>query len=328
MNIYDIAEKAGVSIATVSRVINANGPVSARTAEKVLKVVNELGYRPNVFAKGLNTNSMRVIGVLTTNIRDLYFASAIHTIEACARKNGYDILLSCATSGVEDKKKHIGLLLEKRVDAIILIGSVFKEPGGNAHILEAAKAAPVVLLNGSVEGCGVYSVICDDAAGTRAATEYLLTRGRLDVAYVYDADTFAGRSKLAGYRSAMESAGLRPIVRAAPAGLDGGFEAAGALLREIPGLGGVVCSEDELAAGAMKRLRLDGKAVPGDMAVIGYNDSLLARCTVPELASVDGKVTDLSACALETALKAIGAGDAPQKTVVTPELVVRGSADI
>jgi DNA-binding LacI/PurR family transcriptional regulator len=326
VNIYDIAEKAGVSIATVSRVINANGPVSPQTTKKVLDVINELGYTPNIFAKGLSTNSMRVIGVLTTNINDLYYAAAINTIEQNAKKNGYDILLSCTSSGLEDKKKHINLLIEKRIDGLILIGSIFKEARNNTHILRAAQALPVVTLNSCVEGKGIYSVYCDDEAGTRAATQHLIAAGRKSIAYVYDVSTYSGLNKLEGYKTAMQSAGLPPVVLSTDCGITGGFQAADRLLTQgTPD--GIVCSEDELAVGVLKRLSQSDIRVPDDTAVIGYNNSLLSRCTNPELASVDGKVQALSTYALETMLKAIETGDAPQKTVVTPELILRKSAE-
>ena len=326
MNIYDIAERAGVSIATVSRVINGNGPVSAQTTKKVLKVIDELGYRPNVFAQGLNTNSMRTIGVLTTNICDLYYATAIHTIEQNAKKSGYDVLLSCTTSGVEDKKKHIGLLLEKRVDGLILIGSIFRETSNNTHILEAAKSVPVVLLNSCVEGKGVYSVYCEDDAGARMAAGHLIAGGRRHIAYINDVTTYSGRNKLEGYHLAMEQAGLAPDVVTVPPGIDGGWQAAEQLLSRTILPDGIACSEDELAAGVLKKLAQAGVRVPDDVAVVGYNDSLLARCTTPELASVNSKVRELSAYALETMVKCIETGMAPQKTAVTPELVVRESA--
>lgn len=326
MNIYDIAEKAGVSIATVSRVINGNGPVSRETAEKVLRIIEDLDYKPNIFAQGLSTNSMRVIGVLTTNIIDLYYAAAIHSIGQSARKHGYDVLLSCTASSIEDKKNHIGFLLDKRVDGIILIGSIFKEERNNAHIVNAAKSVPVVLLNSCVEGRGVYSVFCDDAAGARAASEHLIAGGRRKIGYVYDVTTYSGIRKLAGYREAMAAAGLPALERKASSGIEGGAEAAGALLEK--GVDGVVCSEDELAVGVLKCLARRGATVPGDVAVIGYNNSLLARCATPELASVDGKVEFLGACALEAILKAIETGMAAEKTVVLPELAIRASAEL
>ena len=327
MNIYDIAEKAGVSIATVSRVINGNGPVSRKTADRVLGVIEEMGYRPNIFAQGLATNSMRVIGVLTTNICDLYYAAAIHAIEQSARLQGYDILLACTASSVEDKKKHIGFLLDKRVDGIILIGSIFKEERNNAHIVNAALSVPVVLLNSYVEGRGVYSVFCDDAAGTREAFERLASSGRRRIAYIYDVATYSGVRKLEGYREAAGRAVLPALERKAQSGIDGGAEAAEALLAQ-GGVDGIVCSEDELAVGALKCLARRGAAVPGDVAVIGYNNSLLARCATPELASVDGKVGLLGVYALETMLKVLETGTAAEKTVVLPELIVRRSAEI
>lgn len=328
MNIYDIAEKAGVSIATVSRVINRNGPVSPATSKRVLEIIKEMGYRPNIFAQGLTTNSMRVIGALTTNIGDPYISAAIHTVAQNARKNGYDIILSCTSSGVEDKIKHIGLLLEKRVDGIMLIGSIFKEERNNTHILKAAESVPVVLLNSFVEGRGVYSVFCDDEAGVRAAVDHLAAGGRRNIAYLNGAATYSGVRKLEGYRSAVRKAGLQEWTLEAQAGIDGGYAAAETLLGQKRAPDGIVCSEDELAVGAMKKLKQMGIRVPEDVAVIGYNDSLLARCADPELASVDSKVRNLSEYALDAMLKSIETGTAPQRTVVSPELVIRRSAEI
>ena len=261
MNIYDIAEKAGVSIATVSRVINQNGPVSKKTAEKVRRIIEEMGYKPNIFAQGLTTNSMKAIGVLTTNLVDLYFSAAIFSIEQNARKHGYDILLSCSGGSVDDKKNHIGLLLEKRVDGIILVGSVFQEERDNSHINEAARSVPVVLLNSFVEGKRVYSVFCDDAAGARSAVEHLAASGRRHIGYIYAADTYSGLNKLNGYREAMRTAGLAAIEMRTMAGITGGEQAMEALLAQ-GSVDGVVCAEDELAVGAMKTLARRGLAVP------------------------------------------------------------------
>src|SRR5689334_15616268 len=127
MNIYDIAEKAGVSIATVSRVLNGSSSVSEKTRKKVNEVMQDLGYTPNVFARGLMVNSMRTLGVMTIDVRDLYYANAIHTIELEARQRGYDLILCSTGEDINEKKKYLKLLLQKRVDGIILIGSVFKE---------------------------------------------------------------------------------------------------------------------------------------------------------------------------------------------------------
>lgn len=324
MNIYDIAERAGVSIATVSRVINGSGAVSLTTQRRVLDVIAEMGYKPNIFAQGLNTNSMRVLGVLTTDVTDLYYAAAVRSLEQGAKAQGYDILLSCAEDSVADKIRHMALLLEKRVDGIVLVGSTFKEARGNAHILQAAQRAPVVLLNSSLKGPGIYSVYCDDAAGVATAMEHLVAGGRRNIGYIYDVTTSSGLRKLSGYQRAVRRRNLPALALRTEPGIDGGAAAAQALRERR--VDAIVCATDELAVGALKALARAGVSVPGDVAVIGYDNSLLARCATPELASVDGKVALLSACALDTMLKVLRDGMAPEKTVVTPELMLRESA--
>lgn len=143
MNIYDIASKAGVSIATVSRVLNGKGNVSEKTKEHVLSIIEEMGYTPNIFARGLGLNSIKMVGILCSDVSDIYYATAVSTIEKELRQSGYDSLLCCTGDNIEDRKKSIDLLLSKRVDAILLVGSTFKEKSDNSHILDAAKTFPL-----------------------------------------------------------------------------------------------------------------------------------------------------------------------------------------
>ena len=151
MNIYDIAAKAGVSIATVSRVLNGSPNVSAKTKEKVLRVIQEEGYTPNVFARGLGLNTMKMIGILCTDVSDIYYAKAVSILENALRQHGYDSLLCSTGNKLSDKKKYVDLLLNKRVDAIILIGSTFKEESDNSHIEKAASKVPTIIINGLID---------------------------------------------------------------------------------------------------------------------------------------------------------------------------------
>jgi len=169
MNIYDIAQKAGVSIATVSRVINGNPSVSKKTREKVTKVMDELGYTPNVFARGLMVNSMKTIGVMTVDVRDLYYARAIQTIESVMRLRGYDVILCSTSTDIEEKRKYLKLLLQKSVDGIILVGSIFKEKDDNSHIIEASEKVPVVIINGDIHAKNIYTILNDDCEGVYTA---------------------------------------------------------------------------------------------------------------------------------------------------------------
>lgn len=328
MNIYDIAKETGVSIATVSRVINGAGSVSARTKEKVLRIIQEHRYAPNIFAKGLTTNSMRMIGVLTTSLSNDYFSAAVYTLEQLAKQNGYDILLSFTREDIKEKRKHIRLLAEKRVDGIILVGSTFVDASKDEFILESARSLPIVTLNSLIEANGVYSVFCDDVAGAYKATKYLYSKGRQNIAYIYDEATYSNTSKLKGYKAAVAETERQHAVIKTTSGISGGAQAVEKLFSGNKIFDGIICSEDKLAVGVLKQLLQNGIDVPGDVAVIGYNDLILAHCTNPELASVNGKVELLSTYALESMLKVLETGTAPQKIVITPELVIRQSAKI
>ena len=160
MNIYDVSKKAGVSIATVSRVINGNTNVSEKTKEKVLNVMKEIGYTPNVFARGLGLNTMKTIGIMCTDSSDLYLANAVYYLERELRNNDYDSILCCTGNNLANKKKYLELLLSKRVDAIILVGSKFIETDNadNSYIIEAAKSLPIMLVNGYVEGKNIPQI--------------------------------------------------------------------------------------------------------------------------------------------------------------------------
>ena len=181
MNIYDIAKAAGVSIATVSRVINGNTSVSEKTKKRIEDVMLEMGYMPNVFARGLMTNSMMTIGIMTIDVRDLYYANSIYTVDVETRRRGYDVIVCSTGVDINEKKEHLKLLLQKRVDGIILVGSVFKESSDNSHIIEAASHVPIVMVNGNVSGEDIYSVVCDDCYATYSTVNMLVEKGHKDI---------------------------------------------------------------------------------------------------------------------------------------------------
>ena len=164
MTIYDISEKAGVSIATVSRVLNGSSNVSEKTKQKVLDVINQCEYTPNAFARGLGLNTMKTIGIMCADSSDLYLAKAIYYIEQKLRGNGYDSILCCTGYDLENKKSCMNLLITKKVDGIILVGSnfVYDKDTENRYILDAASQVPVMLLNAALEAPNVYSILSDD----------------------------------------------------------------------------------------------------------------------------------------------------------------------
>lgn len=328
MNIYDIAQKACVSTATVSRVINGSKSVSEETRQRVSTIMLDAGYIPNVFARGLMVNSMKTIGVMTIDVRDLYYARSIHAIENKARDLGYNVILCNTGEDISEKKKYLKLLLQKRVDGIILIGSVFKEKSDNRHITEAAAEVPVVLINGYLEGNNIYSIMCDDSGAVKAAVKHLADMGHKAVSYLYDVETFSGMEKLGGFNNAIQEYGLNnghEMILRTSRGVEGGYEAVRQLMKTGVKFTALIAAEDILAAGALKALSEAGIDVPGMVSVIGFDNSVIAQCTTPELTSIDNKVESISSTAVSLLISAINGKEVPHKTIKQAELIQRKS---
>ena len=162
MNIYDIAKLAGVSIATVSRVVNDSPRVSEKTKLKVRAVMEENNYTPNVFARGLGLDSMKTIGIICPDVSDTYMARAVSFIERRLRGYGYDCILYCSGSHQDKKEQALELILKKRIDALVLVGSTYagksEEDDSVDYIRSAAEKIPVFLINGKVEAENIYCV--------------------------------------------------------------------------------------------------------------------------------------------------------------------------
>ena len=180
MTIYDISKKAGVSIATVSRVLNGSSSVSEKTKEKVLNVIEQCGYTPNAFARGLGLNTMKTIGIMCADSSDIYLAKAVYYIERKLHANGYDSILICSGYELKTKISSMNLLISKKVDGIILVGSnfIYEKDADNKYIADAAAQVPVMLLNAALIMPNVYSVLSDDYSSVYDATTSLITSGR------------------------------------------------------------------------------------------------------------------------------------------------------
>lgn len=296
MNIYDIAEKTGVSIATVSRVLNGSPNVSAKTKEKILRVMEEEGYTPNVFARGLGLNTMKMIGILCTDVSDIYYARAVSVVENALRQYGYDSLLCSSGNKLGDKKKYINLLLNKRVDAIFLIGSTFKEETDNSHIEAAAHKVPTIIINGLIDVPNTYSITCDEYKAMYDNVIALVKKGCHHILYLYDVESYSGIQKLNGYKAALKDCGLpacSELILKVDKNPEHIEQAVLNLLDKEVHFNGVLASEDLLAIVACHALQSRGYRIPEDILVIGFNNSLLCQCSWPKLSSVDNMVDTL-----------------------------------
>ncbi len=333
MNIYDISRRAGVSIATVSRVLNNSPHVSENTRKKVMAVIEGTGYVPNAFARGLGLNTMKTIGLLCPDASDSYLSQALTFLERSFRQQGYDCLLSCTDRDMQARQQGVELLKSRHVDGIVLMGSSFIEdnPADNDYIRDAAKSVPVVLLNGAFPCENVYGVQCDDQRAVTEAALSLLDSGRKRILCLYHSNNYSGRRKLAGYRDAHAQRGI-PVDEKLLCYFDHDkgsvHQVCDTLLRlEKEGLSfdAVLTSEDILSIGALKYAKAAGRRVPEDLSVIGYNNSSLCVCTEPELTSVDNKLLAICEHIAATMIGVLEGKEMPQKTVFTGELVKRAS---
>lgn len=335
MTIQDIARLAKVSVATVSRVLNGSASVTEQTKDKVLSVIHEHDYTPNAFARGLGLNSMRTAGILCVDPADpnacpsLQFA--IGYVQRELRKQNYDSLLYCISYDMEEKESSIQSMLDRRVDAIIIIGSFFIENAvkNNLCIIKAADTTPVWLVNGALPNVpNVYSVRCDDFIGTHTVTQSMIAAGSKDILMLYNASTYSEQQKIKGYQAALDEAGI-PVRGNYIRRCGNNVHTAMAELESQADSGlkfdGVVATEDELAIGALKFAASRLVAVPEQLRVAGYANSKLAVYSTPELTSVDHNVESLCITTVALLVNQLMGKRTPTDTVVKPELVYRES---
>lgn len=329
MNIYDIAKKAGVSISTVSRVLNHKTNVTPATREKIEAILKKYNYSPNAIARGLVSNSMETVAIITVDIRVPHYAKQAYTIEQAFSSLGYNVLV-CNTGGkLSETKKYMKMLSEKQIDGVVLVGSVFNDICKDQEIITYLKNLPVVTANGKVDLPFSYSVLVDDSMGISLAIDYLFEKGYKDIIYVKDLNTNSANRKEKGFYSAMKSHGCmvteKNILKTSY-GLKGGQEVANIILSHQEGCSAVVFGEDLTAVGAIKTFQKAGLQIPKDIAITGYNDSEYATICSPELTSIDNKPELVGQCCVQLLVNMIAGKTDKASIVIQPELKIRESA--
>jgi len=324
----DVAHEAGVSIMTVSRVLNQKRDVSLTTRRRVLSVIEQLGYRPSGIARGLATQRTGTLGLVVPDVTNPFFADVAGGVERSAHAGGYNVFL-CNTA--EDPRRELAVLQsleEKRVDGIVLCSSRLDEATLRAQL---QRHPAVVLVNRPPQGDHISTVVIDDETGARRATEHLLATGRQAIGLLSGpAASYSGRRRREGYRAALSAAGLpeNPAwVRACLPTVDGGCEQTRALLAKHLKLSALLCYNDLVAVGALRACADLGRRVPDDLAIVGYDDIALAALVTPPLTTCRVPRRELGAQATRLLLNQIGgcAGDCGP-VVLQPELIVRASA--
>ena len=327
MNIYDIAEKAGLSVATVSRVINHSKNVSEQSKAKVMEIIQKEKYTPNVFARNLNTNSSNTIGILCPIISDINHVKPVSILEKCLRENGFDTLLCCTDSVSENKEKYLNLLQNRLVDAIIMIGSTVEEAQHHAHFIPVAQELPIVIINGFVDLENVYSVLCDERSAIAQLVQSLHRQGARHIVYMNDTTSYSGYQRMEGYRDGLRLCGLEEreaLIIQVPEEEDElvpSYQLIQALIASGHPFDALIAADDILAVGAQKALLEHQIQIP----LIGFNNTRFAQCTTPELSSVDNHMETICSSAVQLLMDVLKGKKPASKIMVSARLVERGT---
>ena len=293
LRIREVAERAGVSPATVSRVLNGTAVVREATREKVLAVVDELGYRPNRVAGNLRRQQVQMIGVVVSDIENPHFTQMVRAIEDTAYLKGYRVLLCNTDEDASKQREYLGVLIAERVAGAVISPT---EPDA-AEITELIDhGAAVVAFDRAVADRRADAVLAANEEAGRLATEHLVSTGHKRVGFVAGlagVETAAGRQ--AGYEEAMSAAGLEAVVARGDFRVEGGQRAATELLGR--GASGLVVANNLMAVGALKSVKEAGLRVPPDVAVVAIDDPPWAELTEPPLTTLAQPVREMAAAA-------------------------------
>jgi LacI family transcriptional regulator len=328
ITIDDVAREAGVSSMTVSRVINHKGDVSPATRQRVLDVIEQLGYRPSGIARGLATQRTGTLGLVVPDVANPFFSDVVRGVEHVAYAEGYNVFL-CNTE--EDPERELAVLKsleEKRVDGLVLCSSRLSDDELHEVV---ARHTSVVLVNRQLVGERVRSVLLDDEAGGRLATVHLLKSGHQAIGLLAGPEvSHSGRLRAKGYRLALADADLPYYpdwVQSCVPVVEDGFEAARVLLTTHPELAALFCYNDLVAVGALQACAELGRAVPEDVAVVGHDDIPLSALVTPSLTTCRVPRYELGGQAVQSLLEQIeGVSDDFDEIVLEPKLIVRASA--
>jgi len=323
MNIYDIAKQANVSIATVSRVLNGGCRVKDSTRRRVEEVLQKNNYVPSAIARGMMTNSMKTIGIVTIDIRNLYYANVSHSIEQALRIIGFNTILCNTGYDTTQKVNYLKMLSEKKADSIILVGSIFKDPKLDKPVEDISKSIPIIIVNGYYDLPNTYSVQCNDKKALYDCVKYLYQKGRKNFLYMYDADTFSGNRKLMGFREAVSEYGLSSEITNVKPSLDDSFNKIQKHWDSGFPFDAVLTSEDIIAVGALQCLTKKGITVPEQVSIMGFNNSILSVCCTPHLSTVDSRMEEMGNMAVKVLHRVLSGETVESSTMIDAHLVIR-----
>ncbi|AWK50328.1 catabolite control protein A [Clostridium beijerinckii] len=304
-SIKDVAKEAGVSIATVSRVLNDIDVVNEDTKKKVVEAIKKLSYRPNIVARSLKTQRTKTIGILLPDISNQFYPEIVRGAEDVSNIYDYNIILCNSDLDIEKEKEYLRVLSEKMVDGVIYMSSSLNE-----EILELINELNLktILVETKDKDGLLPSVTIDNVKGSYDSTKFLIEKGIRDIAFigVKKDNLNAWGDRYVGYENAMKEAGLKidqELVYLNSIKVKSGYEGIQKFVNQNKKFKGVVCASDDVAMGAINALRDNGLRIPEDVSVIGFNDNFAASIFYPKITTVSQPTYDMGSVAMRMLIK-------------------------
>ncbi len=326
--IHDVARVAGVSIGTVSRVLNGHGRTGPQTRERVNNAVQILGYRVNTVAQSMRRQTTNTVALLVHDITNQIFATAASAAQEVLERAGYMLVLASSGPDPNSEASTIRVLSQRRMDGII--GFLRRED--DPDTVEALQEfdGAIVLFDREMD-VSADVVLTDHASGVTRATKHLLDQGHRSIALIGSAThIYPGRERVRGFVEAYHGHALQPpmeLIRKHALDADYGFRETYSLLSNSPRPTAIIAATNQILEGAIAAIRQAGLRVPQDVSLISFDDSPLARMVVPSITVISRSVTQMGTMAAEMILERLRAGrdQPPQKVVLPTEIVLRDS---
>ncbi len=320
--IRDVAERAAVSKSLVSLVMHDSPKVSRKSRQAVLMAAEELGYRPNVLARGLAGRRTSIIGVVLSNVEDLCHLGTLTAIQDHLLAAGLRPLLMHSTGDARLEANVIETFLDLRADALLLVDSALAD----SELHELAKTTPVAVIGRRVDSPEVDVVVNDEQHGAALVVDHLTDLGHERIAHIDAAGQGGSQNRREAYCRAVEGHSLEPTVVTGSCTEQGGLAGVSVLLEQPEMPSAILATNDLCALGAIDTLRRNGLQVPGDVSVVGYDDTPLAALQGINLSTVSLQVERMGEQAARLLIERLADPDQPPRTVLTkPSFVARST---
>jgi len=321
----DVADRAGVSTATVSRVLSGRSSVAPEIRAKVNAAIEELAYRPNRLARNLRRQSAEMVGVVISDIENPHFSEMVHVAEEEAYRRGYRVLLCNTDESSEKQKSYLQMLADERPVGVIIAPCDSSGPEIGQLI---DLGIPVVAFDRPVKDERADAVLADNFEAARTAVDHLVGTGLTKIGYVgIPTQIETGARRLAGYKAAMAAHGLEPRWIDGGLRLATGYRAAEKLVRDWPEMDGMVVGSNMLTLGALRALRAESRHIPDDIAIVAFDDPVWAELVQPALTTLAQPVRAMTSTAVRLLIDNIeGRRRAPERIVFRFTMKIRESS--